>query len=253
MPAITCTIITLNEGDRLGRTLASVADIADEIVVVDSGSNDDTVAVAERAGARVVVHPFKGYGPQKRVAEDEASHDWVLNVDADEVLTAELQREIAAWKREDPEFAGYRFRQVTVYPGAERPRWKADYHNYIRLYDRRKMRFRTSLVHDTVDEGDHAIGQLVGECWHWSWRSLDHLARKLNGYTNLQAKELRKPRWLLHLRRPVEYPFLLLRYLFLKAHITGGWYGVRSAHIFARERAKRVGRILQAQKGEKVG
>ena len=103
-------------------------------------------------------------------------------------------------------------------------------------------------VEMTVDIKGHEVGQLQGDCWHWSWRSLGHLAKKLDGYTSLQATELRKPFWKLYLRRPVEYPILLFRYLFLKRHITGGIYGIAAAHTLAKGRAARIGKIIKAQK-----
>jgi len=245
---VSCTIIAFNEGDRIARTLESVQSIADEIVLVDSGSTDETCSIAKRFGATVVHNNWPGYGPQKRFAEDQAAHDWILNVDADEVLTDRLRDEIIEWKtNSELDFSGYRFHQTTVYPGRQRPRPFADFHNYVRLYDRRKMRFRKSLVHDTVDTQDLPTGQFAGECWHWSWRSLDHLAKKLDGYTTLQAKEIRKPVWQLRLRLPIEYPVLLFRYLFLKRHITGGWYGMKSAHVLARGRAARIRKFLAIQ------
>ncbi|HXS74205.1 MAG TPA: glycosyltransferase family 2 protein, partial [Rhodanobacteraceae bacterium] len=79
-------IITFNNADTLERCLAA-ADFADEIVVLDSGSGDATVEIAKRFGARVEVHPFDDYGPQKQRAIDMAAHDWILNLDADEVLS----------------------------------------------------------------------------------------------------------------------------------------------------------------------
>ena len=245
---ISCTIIAMNEGDRIARTLDSVSGIADETLVVDSGSSDATVEIARANGARVIHNDWPGYGPQKRFCEDHAEFDWILNLDADEILTEALRNEIIEWKRLDsPEFAGYRFHQTTVYPGRDKPRAFADYHNYVRLYDRREMRFHQSLVHDTVDTAGKPVGQFEGECWHWSWRSLGHLARKLDGYTTLQAREIRKPLWKLLLRYPIEYPVLLFRYLFLKRHITGGWYGMKAAHVLARGRAARIGKFIAAR------
>ena len=246
---LSCIIIAFNEADRISKTLSSVEGLVDEIVVIDSGSTDGTQDVCTHHGARVVHNDWPGYGPQKRYAEDCAIHDWVLNLDADEVLTEPLRDEIWAWRTAGvPEYSGYRFRQTTVYPGHEKPRPFADYHHYVRLYDRREMRFHESLVHDTVDTKGKPVGIFEGECWHWSWRSLDHLARKLDGYTTLQAKEIRKPGWVLWLRRPVEYPWLLFRYIFFKRHITGGWYGLKAAHTLAWGRAKRIGKVLAAQR-----
>src|SRR5205814_1858162 len=148
--------------------------------------------------------------PQKRYAEDCARYDWILNLDADEILTPELAREIShLMQTTDRLLQAYRFRQVTIYPGRERPRLWADYHNYVRLYDRRSVRFRQSRVHDTVDTGGCPVGQLKGRALHYSWRSLDHLCAKLEKYTDLQAKELEKPLAKLFLRLPLEYPILL--------------------------------------------
>src|SRR5690606_33257698 len=90
---LSCCIIAENEGDRIARCIEAVRGIVDEVVVVDSGSKDDTVAKAEALGARVIYNAWVGYGPQKRFAEDCAQNDWILNLDADEIVTPELARE----------------------------------------------------------------------------------------------------------------------------------------------------------------
>jgi glycosyltransferase involved in cell wall biosynthesis len=242
---LSCCIITQDEGDRIERCILAAQGIVDEIVVVDSGSTDDTVSKAKSLGAKVFFHAWDGYGPQKRFAEDCATHDWILNLDADEVITEELAREIAAVMRSsDARLPAYRFRQVTVYPGHERPRLWADFHNFVRLYDRRRVRFRDSRVHDTVDTGDYPVGQLDGVAWHYSWRTLDHVRSKLEKYTDLQAKELKKPRWLILLRLPFEYPILFFRYFVLRRNFTGGWFGLRVAHEIAKARTRRLIKIL---------
>ena len=215
---------------------------------MNSGWSDDTVAKARALGANVIFHAWDGYGPQKRFAEDCASHDWILNLDADEVVTPELLREIAALMHA-PEglLPAYRFRQVTVYPGRERPRLWADYHNYVRLYDRRRMRFRQSRVHDTGDTRDYPVGQLDGIALHYSWRTLDHVRSKLESYTDLQAKELKKSHLEILLRLPFEYPILLFRYYVLRRNFTGGLLGLRIAHAIAWARTRRLVKILRAQ------
>ena len=96
---LSCCIIAHNEGDRIERCILAVRGIVDEVVVVDCGSTDDTVAKAEALGAKVFYNAWDGYGPQKRFAEDCAANDWILNLDADEVVTPELAREIAALMR----------------------------------------------------------------------------------------------------------------------------------------------------------
>jgi len=246
---LSCCIITHNEGDRIERCILAARDVVDEIVVVDSGSTDDTLAKAKALGAKIFEHAWDGYGPQKRYAEDCASHDWILNLDADEIVTPELAQEITTLMRAgEPPLPAYRFRQVTVYPGRDTPRLWADYHNYVRLYDRRKVRFRESRVHDTVDTADYLVGQLNGIALHYSWRSLDHVRAKLDKYTDLQAKELKKPRWQILLRLPFEYPFLFFRYYVLRCNFTGGLTGLKIAHMIAWARTKRLLKILQQQK-----
>jgi glycosyltransferase involved in cell wall biosynthesis len=244
--ALSCCIITHDEGDRIERCIAAALKIADEVVIVDSGSTDDTVQKAKSLGAKVYHNPWDGFGPQKRFAEECATNDWILNLDADEVLTDELAREIEELMRSaDRLFPAYRFRQVTVYPGQEKPRLWADFHNYVRLYDRRKVRFRESRVHDTVDTGELPVGQLEGIAHHYSWRTLEHLRAKLEKYTDLQAKELKKPRWLVLLRLPIEYPFLFFRYYVLRRNFTGGRFGVLVTHRTAVARTKRLWKILK--------
>jgi glycosyltransferase involved in cell wall biosynthesis len=248
---LSCCIISHNEGDRIERCIRAARGIVDDIVVVDSGSSDDTVSKAQSLGARVIFSAWDGYGPQKRVAEDRALHDWILNLDADEVITDELAGEIAALMRmREPPLPAYRFRQVTVYPGKDKPRLWADYHNYVRLYDRRRVRFRESRVHDTVDTGDHSVGQLHGVALHYSWRTLDHLRSKLASYTDLQAKELKKPRWIILVRLPFEYPMLFFRYYVSRRHVTGGWIGLCVAHEIAAARFRRLIKIFKYQAGK---
>jgi glycosyltransferase involved in cell wall biosynthesis len=249
--ALSCCIIAHNEADRIERCIRAARTVADEVVVVDSGSTDDTVEKAKSLGAKVFFNAWDGYGPQKRYAEDCASNDWILNLDADEVMSPELAREIAALMQ-SPEglLPAYRFRQVTVYPGQQRPRLWADFHNYVRLYDRRRVRFRESRVHDTVDTGKYPVGQLDGIALHYSWRTLDHVRTKLESYTDLQAKELRKPGWEILARLPFEYPLLFFRYYILRRNFTGGLMGLRIAHETAVARTRRLIKIARQQRAQ---
>lgn len=249
---LSCCIIARNEGDRIGDCIRAVAGLVDEVVVVDSGSTDDTVAIAEGLGARVIRHDWPGYGPQKRYSEDCATHDWILNLDADEVVTPELHKEIKALMGGGPKLKAYRFKIRNVYPGKMKPRLWADYHNYVRLYDRRVVRFRESLVHDTVDTKEESVGQLHGTVMHFSARSYTHIRAKLDSYTNLQAKVLTKPAWSIWLRLPFEYPLVFTRYFLFRCHFTGGWDGLYSSHLAAEARVKRLVKILAAQKTARV-
>lgn len=246
---LSCCIIAFNEADRLARCIEAVRDIADEIVVVDSGSSDSTVDLARALGAQVYHRAWDGYGPQKRYAEDCAAHPWILNLDADEVVTPELAHEIRTLLSiGQPPLPAYRITMPTVFPGASKPRLWAESHNYVRLYDRRKVRFRDSLVHDTVDTKTERVGQLEHVALHYSNRSIEHVRQKLDRYTQLQAKELRKSPLAVWLRLPFEYPLVFFRYYILRRNFTGGSFGFQSSHIAAEMRVKRLLRILKAQR-----
>ncbi|WP_140985099.1 glycosyltransferase family 2 protein [Asticcacaulis tiandongensis] len=243
-------IIAKNEADRIGNCIRAVEGLANEVVVVDSGSTDKTCEVAAGLGAKVFYNDWTGYGPQKRFSEDCASHDWVLNLDADEVVTPELFAEIRALMATGPALSAYRFKLKNVYPGKSKPRLWADYHNYVRLYDRTKVRFRESPVHDTVDTKDEKVGQLKGSATHFSARSYAHIRQKLDSYTQLQAKALKKPAWVILLRLPFEYPLVFVKYFLFRCHFTGGIDGLISSHLAAEARVKRLWRILKAKQSK---
>jgi glycosyltransferase involved in cell wall biosynthesis len=141
-------IITYNNADTLERCL-DAANFADEIVVLDSGSTDATVDIARRHGARVVTHPFDDYGPQKQRAYDMASHDWILNLDADEILSPGT-RAVIERALESPQAAGYRL------PRRERMFWSVQHpwshrNGHLRLFDRRRGRMNAVPVHAAVE------------------------------------------------------------------------------------------------------
>ena len=188
MPKVSATIITLDEAAHIGDAIGSVA-WADEIIVVDAGSRDDTVAIATRAGARVETRAWTGWVDQKNFAAQLASHDWIFSLDADERVTAELEREVRSLLSSDPPLAGYRMPRVAFHLG----RWFRTtdfYPDYqTRLYDRRAARWRGQHVHESVAV-DGPVGVLSGELQHFSFRDLaDHIDR-LNRYSTLAARQM---------------------------------------------------------------
>ena len=157
-------IITRDEADRIGRTLDALAGLSDDIIVVDSGSVDGTRDIAAAKGARVVEHAFEGYGPQKRFAETVCRHPWLLNLDADEVLPADLAAEIRALFGSGELTAdAYRIRIAEIFPGEGAPHRFAYALSPVRLYRRDKGTYSASPVHDRVDlAADARIGRLRG-------------------------------------------------------------------------------------------
>lgn len=122
MPPLSIFIIAQNEADRIGRTIEAARALSDDIVVVDSGSSDGTQALAVSLGARVIFNAWPGYGQQKRFAEDQCRHDWLLNLDADEVVPPDLAAEIVAlFAKGSPASDAYKVRIAEIFPGEGAP------------------------------------------------------------------------------------------------------------------------------------
>lgn len=242
-------VITLNEADRLGATLEAARQVSDDIVVVDSGSTDSTVQVAKDLGARVIHNDWQGFGPQKRFAEEQCRHDWLLNLDADEVLSDQAIAEIKALFAEGtPPKSGYYLNVVTIYPGKAKPRPFADFYRINRLYDRSKMRYSESRTDDRVIDGGQALGQINGPVWHYSFRQISDIAPKMESYARQQVHEkaYKRTEAGLKARMLIEYPVNLMRYLFGRRHITGGVLGICYAHEIAKSKTKRLKIFLRA-------
>lgn len=253
--ALSIFIITLNEADRLGATLKAARQLSDDLVVVDSGSTDNTVQVAKDLGARVIHNDWHGFGPQKRFAEEQCRHDWLLNLDADEVLGDQAIAEIKAlFANGAPPKPGYYLNVVTIYPGKTKPRPFADFYRINRLYDRSKMRYSESRTDDRVIDGGQALGQINGPIWHYSFRHLSDIAPKLESYARQQVHEKAHNRTEvgLKLRMLIEYPVNLMRYLIGRRHITGGVLGFRYAHEMAKSKKTRLKIFLQALRNGKA-
>lgn len=195
--AVSATVITLNEQANLARCLRSVA-WADEIVVVDSGSTDRTLEIAEEHGARVFRQDWPGYVAQKNFALDRAAHRWVLSLDADEWVTAagaaEIRRVLAA-----PAADGYAVNRRSAFAGAFlRGGWSPDWQ--LRLFRRDRGRFAGGRVHEAVcmDAGSR-VDRLRERLPHHAYRSISDYVLRLDRYTTLAAATLRdqgrRPSW----------------------------------------------------------
>ncbi len=188
MIPLSAVLITRDEERRLPGALESVA-FCDDVVVVDAGSTDDTRAVAERAGARVIVSaPWPGFVAQRTFATAQARHDWVLALDADERVTPALRDEIQALRSRGFERPGYRIPRVAFY--LERWIRATDWYPdlQLRLFDRTRGRWTGGSVHESVAV-DGTAGRLRGEIEHHPYAGLsDHLQR-IDRYTTLWAEQ----------------------------------------------------------------
>ena len=249
--ALSVFIIAKNEADRIGDTIRALRDLADEIVVVDSGSSDGTQALAEALGARVIFNPWPGYGPQKRFAEDQCRHDWLLNVDADEVVSSELKEEIGAlFASGGPARDAYRLGISEIFPGEGKPHPWAYTLRPVRLYRKDRGRYAASLVHDRVELTPGArVGRLRGLIHHYSVRSLGDQIDKLNSYSDQQAEDLAIrgvsiPTW----RVFVEFPANFLKAYVGRRHFVRGVYGFLTAMNYAISRHLRIAKHVERRR-----
>ena len=188
MPRVTVTIITRNEAAHIGAAIDS-ASWADEVIVVDCGSTDETVALAAAKGVRVESRTWTGWIDQKNFAASLAANDWIFSLDADERITPPLADEIKARLHEDPPEAAYKVPRISFHLG----RWIRTtdfYPDYqTRLYDRRAARWSGLYVHESVTVTG-SVGRLSQELQHYSYDDLsDHLDR-INAYSTLAARQM---------------------------------------------------------------
>ncbi len=210
-------IVTLNEELRLDRTLKALKKVADEIIIVDSGSTDKTKEIAIKNGATFIFHKWKNISSQKHFAQNKCKNDWVLSLDADEVLSDELIKDIKEIKKH-PTADAYKIKMRDMMPGDEKPRRFAKTYNQVRLYNRKKANMPDNLTHDRVVLGENcSVAQLESIVWHYSYVTLTQLWFKLNMYTDeLVQVALKNGKqyslWRLYTEMPVQF----LKYYFIK-------------------------------------
>ena len=222
---LTVTVITHNESRNIGPALESVS-WADEIIVVDANSTDDTVDIAKRYATRIEVRPWSGYSDQKNYAAGLASHDWILSLDADERVTPPLAREIRDLLNQGPQRKGYRVSRVTFYLGRwlHSTDWYPDYQ--LRLYDRRFGSWNPRRVHESFELRNERPGRLQHHLEHFAYRDVSDHVTSIDHYTTLAAEQ-----WMTEGRRTnvleiaVHPPVAFLRNYILRLGIRDGAAG----------------------------
>ncbi len=229
-------IIAKNEADRIGAAIRAVRQLSDDIIVIDSGSTDDTVAISASLGARVVVHEWPGYGLQKQFGEDQCRHEWMLNIDADEVVPPDMADAIRTLLTKGPlQPAGYRLRIAEVFPGEKAPHPLAYALKPVRLYHRSAGRYSPSPVHDRVQmKPGVPVLSLQGTIAHYSVRSLGEQIAKLNAYADAQAVDMiARGEGITRIRMVFEFPANFLKAYVGRRHFLRGTYGFMTAMNFA--------------------
>src|SRR3989338_474214 len=179
-------IIAKNEAHHIRRCLQSVA-FADEIIVLDSGSSDDTVTIAREFTDQVYCTDWQGYGVQKQRALSYATKPWVLNLDADEFVSPELALEIQKLIGAD-EAAGYRI-PIQMYFYQQPMRFSASTSRHIRLFKREGAAYSLDIVHEKIClPAEAKIGQCQASLYHHSFHDVSHALSKMNKYSSYSAK-----------------------------------------------------------------
>ncbi len=186
--SLSIVMITLNEAANLPRTLASVRGLG-EVVVVDSGSTDGTVEIAEQAGARVFSEPWKGFGGQKNSGIAKATGEWVFSLDADEEISPELRHEIETLMAGEPAYAAYRIKRLNHFLGS--PLRHGGYwpDPKLRLFRRGAARFEERPVHETMRTLG-PVGELKGHLIHHCYPTIEDYREHMGRYSSIAADAL---------------------------------------------------------------
>lgn len=232
-------IITKNEADRISSVINAVKEIADEVLVIDSGSDDDTCQIADSLGAKVIFNEWQGYGQQKIFGENQCQNKWILNIDADEEVSKELAEEIKRifLQKSYENFWGFRVKIVNKFPHEKMPKKWAYFYNQFRLYNKDFAGFKNSPIHDSVklkEENLQKLGQLQNIIYHQSFRSYSHWIEKLNFYSQMQAEDSFKKGKSVSIFKIFFIPtFAFLKAYFVRRYFIYGFDGLIYSYLFA--------------------
>lgn len=231
-------IVTFNVADTIAACLRPLLEVADEVLVLDSFSTDGTVEICQKAGAKLIPQDWLGFSQTKNLGNSLAKNDWILSIDADEVLSDEL---VFSLKNLTPQpgtvyaldrltnFCGKWIRHSGWYPD-----WK------VRLFDRRQVRWQGDFVHETLSvPPDFQEVKLIGKLLHYSYKDSDDHLRRIEKYARLAAEEMhRQGKRVSFVRRLLSPLSRFIRTYFLKLGFldgTAGWtIAVRNARLVRR-------------------
>ena len=224
-------ITTCNNGRTLKACLESVK-WADEIVMLDSFSIDDTLAIGQRYGAHITQHTFTGYGSQKRMALAATTHDWVLLLDADEALSPDLQTKIRRLLEHKPAADGYEVpRQEQMFWRMYNSTTRMNY--YLRLFDKREGNIDDMPIHASPKVRG-LIARLRAPLYHYGETDIHTKVEKINAYSSgLVADKLKRQRWGITLIMLLYPPLSFIRSYLIKRNFVNGWAGLINSAIAA--------------------
>lgn len=227
MIRISAVLITYNEEHNIERCLRSLLPVADEIIVVDSNSTDKTREIAELLNAKVFIKDFMGFGDQKGYAISMTTHDWILSIDADEVLSEQLQKDILEAKK-GPAHQGYTFNILTNYCG----KWIHHCGWYpqpkLRFLNKNKGHINSNPVHEgfVMNDPTETVGTFGGDLLHYSYNSISDHNRKIQLYTELSARSsVQKGRTVSLLKIIVAPRWIFLYHYIVRLGFLDGYWG----------------------------
>ena len=230
---VSAVIITYNEARNIRRTLSQLY-WCDEIVIVDSFSTDNTLDICKEFGCKIFFNAFEGYGVQKILAVSKAKNDWILCIDADEVLSSGLVREIRERLTSNTDYAGFMFPMNLVFLGREFRHGKESGRYFIRLFNKRAGSYNQARVHERLELTGKS-GRLQGKMLHYSYANLRQWGEKCERYSSLSAGEaVRKGKTKSIFAVLMALPYYFFRYYFLERNFLNGvegfYWSVLNAH-----------------------
>ena len=258
---ISVYFVTKNEEVRLPQALDATVGWADEVLVVDSGSTDNTLKIAESYGVKVIHNDWKGFAAQKSFAEQLCKNDWVFGLDADEEISKELQNELQDLFANDklPTESAFLINWKTIYPGQIKPTKFAPKNKIIRLYNKKfaQVIYKEFCNHDLPIVKEGKVGRLKESVYHRTILDFNHLEHKITQVTQEQAMyNYKSGKKISSFKFYIDFPFKFLKYYFLKRMFLHGWYGFALSITAAYRNFIRLAKtrelyILEQQKVEK--
>ncbi|PKP11802.1 MAG: glycosyltransferase family 2 protein [Bacteroidetes bacterium HGW-Bacteroidetes-4] len=253
MIKLSVVIITLNEEKNIARCIKSVAPIADEVLVVDSYSSDNTKTICHELGVNFVEHPFDNFVAQKNFADQSARYNHILSIDADEELSEQL---LASIKKVKENFTAdaYEFNRLNNYCGKwiKHSGWYPD--RKLRLYDRTKGHWGGVKIHEKIEmQAGTSTAFLNGNLLHYSYTSVQDHISQANRFSTLGAESSINKGRKANLIKVVLFPFWrFIRNYLLKLGFLDGYYGFVVCIIISHENFLKYVKMLELQKNKNV-
>lgn len=248
---ISVVIVCKNEEHIIGKTLQSVQSFANEVLVYDTGSTDNTVALCKAAGAKVVEAPWEGYGRSKQKAISLATNDWILNLDSDEVVNEEAQQSIRQLSLND-EKTCYRFRFRNFLGSKALKYGEFGFDTHIRLFNRKQVTWNDSPVHEKLQQAAGVKEQMVkGFILHYTMKDTTEFVQKSVNYALANAenyfKRGKRATWVKQYLSPL---VMFVKYYIFRLGFLDGWAGLFSARMASLYTYLKYARLRELQERE---